>query len=55
MLVGDHPLAVDLAVANGRPHPDIAFFPIRPFSLIRLRLWEKAMSSPVVTLRSRIS
>jgi hypothetical protein len=26
MLVGDHPLAVDLTIANGRAHPGIAVF-----------------------------
>ena len=30
--MSDHPLAVDLAVANGRAYPDISFFPIRSLS-----------------------
>ena len=29
MLMGDFPLAVDLAEANGRAHPDIGFFSVR--------------------------
>src|SRR5215472_18275746 len=32
MLMGDHPLAVDLAVANGCAHPGLGFFPICPLS-----------------------
>ena len=37
MLVRDHPLAVDLAIANGRAHPDVGFRAVGPFPVIRLR------------------
>jgi len=32
MLVGDHPPAVDLTIANGRAHPGIAIFAIGSLS-----------------------
>jgi hypothetical protein len=32
MLVHDHPLIVNPAVANGRAHPDIGLLPVRPRS-----------------------
>src|SRR5918995_3614396 len=32
MFMGDHPLAVDLATADGRAHPDIGFLAVAPRS-----------------------